>query len=240
MSEFNPAVEPKLSAEPRPSTVRVSTAPWWQRPYVAGLSLPWLIGIVLILGLTGWYLFAPAKTTPVNRLAFQDDFEQQPAPAAGPVSTPAVSTLSAPASDLGQFKNEVAAMIGGLRTYAEVNRTAIQRLSETVKAQGAAEQALQQQVAEAQAQNSVLSARVSFLEGRPGAMNTTQRGSKPPAQARSPLTGMHVQAIQTGMAWVYWQDQTWAVSTGDRLGQVTVTGIDAPAREVRTNAGTIK
>lgn len=237
MSEFNPAVEPRLSAEPRPSTVRVSTAPWWQRPYVAGLSLPWLVGIVLILGLTGWYLFAPAKTTPVNRLAFQDDFEQQPAPAAGPV---AVRNEAVPASDLGQFKNEVATMIGGVRTYAEVNRNAIQRLSETVKAQGAAQQTLQQQLAEAQAQNSLLSARITFLEGRPGAMASAQRADKPATKARSPLTGMHVQAIQNGMAWVYWQDQTWAVSTGDRLGQVTVTGIDAPAREVRTNAGTIK
>lgn len=237
MSEFNPLVEPKLSAEPRPSTVRVSTAPWWQRPYVAGLSLPWLVGIVLILGLTGWYLFAPAKTTPVNRLAFQDDFEQQPAPAAGPV---AVRNEAVPASDLGQFKNEVATMIGGVRTYAEVNRNAIQRLSEMVKAQGAAQQTLQQQLAEAQAQNSLLSARITFLEGRPGAMASAQRAGTPAAKARSPLTGMHVQAIQNGMAWVYWQDQTWAVSTGDRLGQVTVTGIDAPAREVRTSAGTIK
>lgn len=237
MSEFNPAVEPKLSAEPRPSTVRVSTAPWWQRPYVAGLSLPWLVGIVLILGVTGWYLFAPAKTTPVNRLAFQDDFEQQPAPAAGPVTT---RNEAVPASDLGQFKNEVATMIGGVRTYAEVNRNAIQRLSETVKAQGAAQQTLQQQLAEAQAQNSLLSARITFLEGRPGAMASAQRAGKPVAKARSPLTGMHVQAIQNGMAWVYWQDQTWAVSTGDRLGQVTVTGIDAPAREVQTSAGTIK
>lgn len=237
MSEFNPAVEPKLSAEPRPSTVRVSTAPWWQRPYVAGLSLPWLVGIVLILGVTGWYLFAPAKTTPVNRLAFQDDFEQQPAPAAGPVTT---RNEAVPASDVGQFKNEVATMIGGVRTYAEVNRNAIQRLSETVKAQGAAQQTLQQQLAEAQAQNSFLSARITFLEGRPGAMTSAQRAGKPAATARSPLTGMHVQAIQNGMAWVYWQDQTWAVSTGDRLGQVTVTGIDAPAREVQTSAGTIK
>lgn len=238
MSEFNPAVEPKLSAEPRPSNLRVSTAPWWQRPYLMGLSLPWLIGIVLILGLAGWYLFAPAKTTPVNRLAFQDDFEQQqPAPAAGPI---AVRNEAVPASDLGQFKNEVAAMVGGVRTYAEVNRTAIQRLSETVKAQGAAQQTLQQQLAEAQAQNSLLSARITFLEGRPGALASNQRAGKPAAKVRSPLTGMHVQAIQTGMAWVYWQDQTWAVSTGDHLGQVTVTGINAPAREVLTSAGTIK
>lgn len=237
MSEFNPAVEPKLSAEPRTSTVRVSTAPWWQRPYVAGLSLPWLVGIVLILGLAAWYLFAPAKTTPVNRLAFQDDFEQLPAPAAGPV---AVRNEAVPASDLGQFKNEVATMIGGVRTYAEVNRDAIQRLSETVKAQGAAQQTLQQQLAEAQAQNCLLSARITFLEGRPGAMTTTQRGSKPAVKARSPLTGMRVQSIQNGMAWVYWQDQTWAVSTGDRLGQVTVTAINAPRREVQTSAGTIK
>ncbi|RMT69104.1 TraP protein, partial [Pseudomonas syringae pv. theae] len=49
-----------------------------------------------------------------------------------------------------------------------------------------------------------------------------------------------VQAIQNGMAWVYWQDKTWAVSPGEKLGQVTVTGINPQAREVLTSAGTIK
>ncbi|WP_122340426.1 conjugal transfer protein TraP, partial [Pseudomonas caricapapayae] len=201
MSEFSPTAEPKASTIERPAPTPAPSPKVWQRPIVMGLSLPWLIGIALLLALVGWYLFGPEKSASVNRLAFENDFEQQPLPAEQS-STPPVA--AAAESDLGPFKNEVAAMIGGVRTYAEVNRTAIQRLAETVKTQGAAQQALQQQLSEAQAQNSVLSARVSFLEGRPGAMTTAppQQTGKPVAKARSPLNGMRVQAIQNGMAWV--------------------------------------
>ncbi|CZT25911.1 conjugal transfer protein TraP [Pseudomonas cerasi] len=237
MSEFSPA-EPKASTIEMPAPTQAPSRSVWQRPIVMGLSLPWLIGIALLLALVGWYLFAREENPSVNRLAFENDLEQQPLPAEQSSTHPVVA--AAAESDLGQFKNEVAAMIGGVRTYAEVNRTAIQRLSETIKTQGVAQQALQQQLAEAQAQNSVLSARVSFLEGRPGATTTTQQASKPVAKTRSPLNGMRVQAIQNGMAWVYWQDKTWAVSPGEKLGQVTVTGINPQAREVLTSAGTIK
>ncbi|KPX32985.1 MULTISPECIES: conjugal transfer protein TraP [Pseudomonas syringae group] len=240
MSEFSSTAEPKASTIERPAPTPAPGPKVWQRPIVMGLSLPWLIGIALLLALVGWYLFAPEKSASVNRLAFENDVEQQPLPAEQSSTHPVVG--AAAESDLGPFKNEVASMIGGVRTYAEVNRTAIQRLSETVKTQGAAQQALQQQLSEAQAQNSVLSARVSFLEGRPGAMTTArpQQTGKPVANARSPLNGMRVQAIQNGMAWVYWQDKTWAVSAGEKLGQVTVTGINPQTREVLTSAGTIK
>ncbi|RMS17384.1 TraP protein [Pseudomonas savastanoi] len=236
MSEFSPA-EPKASSIEMPAPTQAPSRSVWQRPIIMGLSLPWLIGIALLLALVGWYLFAREENPSVNRLAFENDLEQQPLPAEQSSTHPVAAAAE---SDLGQFKNEVAAMIGGVRTYAKVNRTAIQRLSETIKTQGVAQQALQQQLAEAQAQNSVLSARVSFLEGRPGATTTTQQASKPVAKARSPLNGMRVQAIQNGMAWVYWQDKTWAVSPGEKLGQVTVTGINPQAREVLTSAGTIK
>lgn len=237
MSEFNPTAESKISAPPRPPKKTVGPS-IWQRPLLLGLSLPWLTGAVLILGLAGWYLFAPEPTSQVNRLAFKEDFVQQPLTAPGSNTAPV--TAKPGAADLTQFKNEVASMVGGVRTYAEVNRTAIERLSETVKAQGAAVQTLRQQLAEAQAQNSLFSARLSFLEGRPGALATAQPVAQPAARKRSPLTGMQVQAIQNGMAWVYWQNQTWAVKEGDPLGPVTITRIDASARQVQTSAGTLK
>lgn len=240
MSEFSPASGPKVAAVERPPVSQAAGQKVWERPLLLGLSLPWLVGIGLLLVLTGWYLFAPEKTTTVNRLAFQEDVEQQAPPAEGMVKTPAFAAPVDSGAGLASFKNEVAAMVGGVRTYAEVNRAAIQRLSETLKAQIEAQQVLQQQLAEAQAQNSLLSARLSFLEGRPGAMTTAQRVSKPAFKARSPLADMHVQALQNGMAWVYWQDKTWAVKAGDQLGQVTVNSIDAQAREVLTSAGTLK
>lgn len=243
MSEFSPASGPKIAAVERPPVSQASGQKAWERPLLMGLSLPWLVGVVLVLVLAGWYLFAPEKTTTANRLAFQEDMEQQAAPAEGMLKAPVFAAPAASADSgagLASFKNEVAAMVGGVRTYAEVNRSAIQRLADTVKAQSAAQQVLQQKLDEAQAQNSLLSARLSFLEGRPGAMTTTQRVSKPATKARSPLADMHVQALQNGMAWVYWQDKTWAVKAGDQLGQVTVNSIDAQAREVLTSAGTLK
>ncbi|MBW5416262.1 conjugal transfer protein TraP [Pseudomonas sp. MAG002Y] len=238
MSEFSPAVETTASSIQKPPPRQASGLSFWQRPIALGLSLPWLMGVVLILAGAAWYLFAPEETPTVNRLAFQDDFEQQHLHVQGASVAPAVS--APPESDLGQFKNEVAAMIGGVRTYGEVNRAAIERLSTTLKALSAAQQVLQQQLNESQAQNSVLSARVSFLEGRPGAMTTSQQVSRPVAKTRSPLAGMQVQAVQNGMAWVYWQDKTWAVKAGDQLGKVTVTRIDAKTREVETSAGTLR
>ena len=51
---------------------------------------------------------------------------------------------------------------------------------------------------------------------------------------------MRVEAVQNGMAWLFWQDRTWAVKVGDQVGQVTITRIDAQAREVHTSAGTLK
>lgn len=234
MSEFSatPAdrVSPVMSAPSPPS----ASSGMWQRPIVAGLSLPWLIGVVLIVGLAGWYLFGPDSAPSVNQLAFREDHDEQPTATRPP-------QLSAPSeAGLSQFQNEVAAMFGGLRGYAETNRAAIERLAETVKSQGAAMTLQQQQLAEAQAQNSLLSARLSFQEGRPAAQSTTQQVSKPAVRVRSPLAGMRVEAVQNGMAWVYWQDRTWAVKAGDPLGPVTVTRIDAQAREVHTSAGTLK
>ena len=244
MSEFSATPEDRVTPVASPASPRAAAPGVWKRKVVAGLSWPELIGVVLILGLAGWYLFGPERAPSIKQLAFREDFDEQPIAAAGPGTIPLSSTASA--SGLSQFQNEVAAMMGGIRTYAEVNRTAISTLSATVKSQGAVLATVQQQLVESQAQNSVLSARLSFLEGRPSAQAAsqqppkTQQAAKHVAPVRSPLNGMRLESIQNGMAWVYWQDRTWAVKSGDQLGQVTVTGIDAQTREVRTSAGTLK
>lgn len=242
MSEFSATPEdrvaPVMTAPPLPS----AGASVWKRPVIAGLPWPGVIGVVLILVLTGWYLFAPDSPPTVNQLAFREDLDEQPFTTGAPSTIPLTPTASA--SGVGQLKDEVAAMISGVRSYAETNRTAIERLSQTVNAQGTALTALQQQLAEAQAQNSLLSGRVSFQEGRSVAVaptqQPTQRVIEPVARTRSPLAGMRLEAVQNGMAWVYWQDKTWAVKVGDQVGLATVTRIDALGREVHTSAGTLR
>ncbi|MBT2375551.1 conjugal transfer protein TraP [Pseudomonas fluorescens] len=238
MSEFSATAEDRVSpvvSEPSSPSAGHGV---WRRPIIVGLSLPLLIGVVLIVMGAGWYLFAPDSTPSVNQLAFREDHDEQPITTEGTGTKPQLLTTSNAGGS--QFKDEVAAMIGGVRSYAETNRTAIGRLSETVKSQGAGMTFQQQQLTEAQAQLSVLSARLSSLEGRPAAQASTQRAAKPAARVRSPLSGMRVEAVQNGMAWVYWQDRTWAVKAGDQVGTVTVTGIDAQTREVHTSAGTLR
>lgn len=235
MSEFSAKPEdrvPPVVVAPSPAS-----ASRWQRPIVAGLSLPWLAGAAVALLATAWILFAPDSSPTVNQLAFREDPIEQPLMTSeGHETVPAVSMPK----EGSQFQDEVAGMIGGVRAYAETNRSAISRLSETVKSQGAGMSLQQQQLIEAQAQISVLSARLSAVEGRTDTQVSKQRVNKSAARSSSPLAGMRLQAVQSGMAWVYWQDRTWAVTVGERLGQLTVTGIDAAARKVHTSAGTLQ
>lgn len=239
MSEFSATAEDRGAPVVSASSSQSADQGVWQRPMVGGLSLPWIIGIVVVLAGAGWYLFGPDSTPTVNQLAFREDHDEQSITPEGAGTTS--QSLAPSEAGVSQFKDEVATMIGGVRSYAETNRTAIGRLSETVKSQGAGMTLQQQQLTQAQAQLNVLSARLSSLEGRPVAQaSTPQRAAKPAARVRSPLAGMRVEAVQNGMAWVYWQDRTWAVKAGDQVGQVTVTRIDAQSREVHTSAGTLK
>lgn len=235
MSEFS--AKPEDRVQPVVAAPSPASASRWQRPIVAGLSLPWLAGAAVALLATAWILFAPDSSPTVNQLAFREDPIEQPLMTSGGQET--VPAVSMP-KEGSQFQDEVAGMIGGVRAYAETNRSAISRLSETVKSQGTGMSLQQQQLIEAQAQISVLSARLSAVEGRADTQVSKQRVNKSAARSSSPLAGMRLQAVQSGMAWVYWQDRTWAVTVGERLGQLTVTGIDAAARQVHTSAGTLQ
>ncbi len=225
-----PAVPPHSSQNAGPGL--------WQRPIVAGLSLPWLIGVVVLLGSAAWYLFAPDSVPSVNQLAFQEDFEQQPLDSEPPAPIPSAFPVTSTGD--GQLKNEVAAMVGGVRNYAQANRTAIERLSESFRSQSVELTALKQQMAELQAQHALLTARQSSAPTAPVKAVAARKSAKPASRPRSSLAGMHLAAVQTGMAWVYYKDKTWAVKVGDPVGPVTITGIDAPARVVHTSAGTLK
>lgn len=242
MSEFSATAQDRVSpvaSAPSASSASSTGPGLWRRPIILGLPI-WLLAVLvaIVVG-AGWFLFAPDSTPTVNQLAFREDAEPHFNVSEG-TETGNVPQLPPADTTSSQVKDEVATMISGVRTYAETNRTAITRLSETAKAQGAGMTLQQQQLAEAQAQLSVLSARLSALEGKPSVSVTRQRASKPVARARSPLSDMRVEAVQNGMAWVYWQDRTWAVKVGDSVGTVTVTRIDAQARKVHTSAGILE
>ncbi|WP_449122236.1 conjugal transfer protein TraP [Pseudomonas viridiflava] len=237
MSEFLPPPAPIPSTDVPKRTEQLS---WFSRPVTLGLSIPWLVGIFAVVVLAAWFFFIRSDSPTVSKLAFGDQsgFVEQ-APVQGTEFSNSGPQGVRSDINVAMIQDQVAAMVTGVRNYAETNRTAIEQLSAKVKVQSDSLIALKQEVSELQAQNSILSAAASKAAVRPVAAKSvaTHRQANP---APSPITGMRVHAIQNGMAWVVWQDKTWAVQVGDLLGAVTVTGIDAPARRVLTTAGPIQ
>ncbi len=242
MSEFSPP-PPQAAPPVQPAPYHEPSGSWLTRPVLFGQSIPWLVGIVALVIGAAWYLYGPESITTVNRLAF-DDKDLQPAPATlsfGPATAAPVRSASLPAApdtNLAQLQDQVAAMVAGVRAHSEANREAIERLAETTKTVMANQAALKQQLSELQAQLALSSARP--VPAQPSSATRTVVSKAKADHTPAPLAGMHLSAVQNGMAWVNWQDKTWAVQVGDPLGPVTITGIDAQARRVRTTAGTLE
>lgn len=239
MSEFSSPGAAPITAQRPPPLAPQDRFGWLVRPVWMGLSVPWLFGIVVLMMGLGWYLFAPERSSTIDSMAFGDESSLQPVVSSPKPSAHVDSGFGMPQAQQADLAQVVEA-IGGVRSYAEANRTGLERLTQSFKAQSTQIAALQEQVKEAQAQISLLSARLSSQEGKPRATPRPVVKSATPVPSSSPLTGMRLSAVQVGMAWVYWQDKTWAVQVGDPLGSVTVTGIDAVSRLVHTSAGTIK
>lgn len=234
MSEFTPQpTPPSLPDVAAPATPPEATQTnWLTRKWLLGLTLPWLAGVLAVLLFALWFLFLrePATGT-VDELAFGDEVSQ------GELAPPPPAGTGAPGSQL----QDVAAMIGSVKEASAADREAISRLAGTVRAQNAVLEGLRRQLGEMQAQNGQLATRLSVLEARPVAV-VPQVYDSPPAKPtrHSPTSGMRLDAVQDGMAWVNYQGKTWAVQVGDRLGRATVTGIDAQHRQVQTSAGVIR
>lgn len=239
MNEFNPSSSPETDhVEPPVPPHREQGGARYQlleRKYAFGLTAPWLLGCGGLLIVVALYLFGnaqPARPT-VNDLAGFDESSN-----AAPSVTPQNALPSAPAQavgDDGQIREDVANMVNGVRDYAQANRTAIKQLSDAVKVLSQQVASDQQVVGQYQTQIQSLNARLADLE--------TQRvngAARPTPAHRSPTAGMHLSSVEDGMAWVLWNGKTWAVKEGDRLGNLTVTGIDAADRQVFTSAGVIR
>jgi intracellular multiplication protein IcmG len=229
-----------------------------------GQSLPWLAGGVLGLAFAGWYLFMPSSSAPdAGQLAFGQEqgfgavqsgsppASARPGPAPlqpvqvpepAPVQTGGLNVPAAalPVSDgSSSVPEDVVKLIREGRAFETANREAITRLSDTVRAQSAALAALQSRLDGLASDNSRLANQLTVLGARPAAPSAAQvaggRTSK-----RTALSGMRLEGLQDGMAWVSWQGRTWAVQPGDSLGAVTVHSVNVADRSVTTSAGVLR
>lgn len=261
MNEFEPLpadnahVSPQPTPPPPPKKQSLLT-----RPLLMGQSLPWLAGSMLGLAIAGWYLFWPASSAPdAGQLAFGQEpgfgaVQSQPISAEStqeqvqPVAAPAtVQTggLSLPADarmageGSGSVPEDVVKLFHEGREFSTANREAITRLSDTVRAQSAALSALQSRLDGLAIENSRLANQLTVLGARQASPAAGHVAGRRTAK-RSALSDMRVEGLQDGMAWVSWQGRTWAVQPGDRLGTVTVQGVNVAERSVTTSAGVLR
>lgn len=248
MNEFDPqpaviAPVPPAASPPAPQQQSFLT-----RPLLLGYSLPWLAGIGLVLGGIAWYVFLPSGfSQDASQRAFGQDAGLEAVQPASAASAPAplqTGGLSVPAAALsvaepaGSVPDDVVKLIREGREFEAANREAITRLSDTVRAQTKALATLQQQLAGIAQENARLGNQLTVLAARPYSEAGGHAAGK--RATRSALTGMRLESLQEGMAWVSWQGKTWAVQAGDTLGGVTVRDVNASEGSVITSAGVLR
>lgn len=221
------------------------------RPLLLGQSLPWLAGIALILLAGIWFLFLRGPDTPdAGQLAFGSSevagaVQSSPVPATAAPAPLQTGGLSATASmpdvpaSAGSVPEDVVKLIREGREFEAANREAITRLSDTVRAQNVSLGVLQKRLDELAAENGRLANQLTVMGTRmaasPGAAVVPGKSAR-----RTALSGMRLESLQDGMAWISWQGRTWAVQSGDSLGGVTVRSISVADRSVTTSAGVLR
>lgn len=248
MNEFDPQPAVIAPVTPAASPPAPQQQSFMTRPLLLGYSLPWLAGIGLVMGFLGWYLFWPAGSSQdASQRAFGQDAGLEAVQPASPASAPAplqTGGLSVPAAALsvaepaGSVPDDVVKLIREGREFEVANREAITRLSDTVRAQTKALATMQQQLTGIAQENARLGNQLTVLAARPYPEAGGHAAGK--RATRSALSGMRLESLQEGMAWVSWQGRTWAVQAGDSLGGITVRDINAPERSVTTSAGVLR
>lgn len=223
--------------------------PVWKRP-VWGLSPAFLAGCVVMIAAAAWYLFlrAPAGQ-PAS--ASDDAFSTMPAwqtsstppvPASSPpppvTATPQVVPAGAGAGvdDMNRLaedlKSELDNRDAKLQGTLNMLQNSISTLSDAIRKDEAYAQETRRMVSDLQTQFSGLSAREASENVAPA--------TAPKKKTVSPVSGMKIMSMETGMAWIRWKGSTWAVREGDTLGRVTITRIDPASRTVTTTGGTLR
>ncbi|HBD4359320.1 TPA: hypothetical protein KJK02_005700, partial [Escherichia coli] len=60
------------------------------------------------------------------------------------------------------------------------------------------------------------------------------------ARTANPLSGVKINSLYPGLAWVTWQGSSWALRPGDQFAGTTILSIDEQKREIVTSAGVIR
>ena len=74
----------------------------------------------------------------------------------------------------------------------------------------------------------------------PQPTTTTTRKAPRTARSASPLSGVKINSLYPGLAWVTWQGSSWALRPGDQFAGTTILSIDEQKREIVTSAGVIR
>ncbi|PSY62325.1 conjugal transfer protein TraP [Escherichia coli] len=76
----------------------------------------------------------------------------------------------------------------------------------------------------------------------PSPQPTTTTTRKAPRAGRnaSQLSGVKIDSLYPGLAWVTWQGSSWALRPGDQFAGTTILSIDEQKREIVTSAGVIR
>ncbi|EFO1599816.1 hypothetical protein DWS26_23820 [Escherichia coli] len=74
----------------------------------------------------------------------------------------------------------------------------------------------------------------------PQPTTTTARKAPRTARSASPLSGVKINSLYPGLAWVTWQGSSWALRPGDQFAGTTILSIDEQKREIVTSAGVIR
>lgn len=74
----------------------------------------------------------------------------------------------------------------------------------------------------------------------PQPATTTTRKAPRTARSASPLSGVKINSLYPGLAWVTWQGSSWALRPGDQFAGTTILSIDEQKREIVTSAGVIR
>lgn len=241
MNEFDPIPTDSEPDIPQTLPPPVKKQSILTRPLFLGQSLPWLVGGVAVISFAAWFLFWPSEpSTDASQRAFGEGGGLTPVQQApSPVNLPAQADGLTVTQNASSVPEEVVKLIREGREFEGANREAITRLSGTVRAQSEALTALQNRTDALAAENVRLTNRLTVLEARE-TTGSAARSSGRKTAGHSALSGMRLEGLQNGMAWVNWQNRTWAVQAGDHLGSVTVLDVNAGDRSVMTSAGTLR
>ncbi|EDJ8986996.1 conjugal transfer protein TraP [Salmonella enterica subsp. diarizonae] len=223
--------------------------PVWKRP-VWGLSPAFLAGCVVMIVAAAWYLFlrapagqpASASDDAFSTIPAWQTSSTPPVPASSPpppvTATPQVVPASAGAGvdDMNRLaedlKSELDNRDAKLQGTLNMLQNSISTLSDAIRKDEAYAQETRRMVSDLQTQFSGLSAREASENVAPA--------TAPKKKTVSPVSGMKIMSMETGMAWIRWKGSTWAVREGDTLGRVTITRIDPASRTVTTTGGTLR